>query len=124
MQQIESVKPQMNPLSPLILSDQPRSSFDFIKQSPSHNNGGRGQAEASLEHVVGTPLGSKAHDWSSTESVLSCGSNGSNNSLVSKSRKAPKIITGISGQDPMSVDAYRRFVGSAAAKRGSSKKSL
>jgi hypothetical protein len=114
--QAESIKPQVNNLSPLILQGQPRSHEDLVRQSPSHRNGGRAQTAASVNPVSGVSMLSNTFsNVSSSESVFSQGSNGSGASRGGKSRGGPKIITGVPGQDPMSVSAYRRFVGTSAA---------
>lgn len=114
--QADSIKPQVNNLSPLMLSGQPRSQEDLIRQSPSHSNGGRAQTAASVNPVSGISLLSGAFSHiSSSESIYSQGSESSGASRGSKSRGGNKIITGLPGQDPMSVSAYRRFVGTAAA---------
>jgi hypothetical protein len=118
-QQADSTRPQVNPLSPLVLQAQPRSHEDLVLQSPSRKNGGAGQAAA------GVALLSRTFSNISTSGVDSVfsqdspnggggGGSGSFAGRAAKSRAGPKIITGVPGQDPMSVNAYRKFVGSAA----------
>lgn len=112
--QAESIKPHVSPLSPLILLGQPRSHEDLVRQSPSHKNGGRAQTAAGMQSVSGVGfLSNSFSNISSSESVFS---QGSQDSRDTKSRGA-KIITGVPGQDPMSVNAYRKFVGTTAATR-------
>lgn len=111
--QADSIKPQMNALSPLILQGQPRSYEDLIHASPSRKNGGRARTTAAVHAVNGISLQTCSINNSSSDSLFSQGSDNTTGSKNIRGRGESKIITGVPGHDPMSVSAYRRFVGTS-----------
>ncbi len=95
--------PQLNMLSPLLVQEQ------RLSGGPTRSN------SKIMQQGLGVVYGTQTPSLTGSNDEHSVGS--ASKSSTKSEFSGTKAISGIPGQDPMSVQQYRRFVGSAASSR-------